>query len=748
MIDDDLVREHRARALTPDAPVMRGTAQNPDVYFQARETVNPFYAATPDIVQAAMDRFAQLTGRSYHLFDYVGAPDADRVIVAMGSGAETADETVNYLVARGEKVGLLKVHLFRPLAGERLVAALPATVRTIAMLDRTKEPGGAGEPLYQDVVTAISEAMADDTAPFSRMPRIIGGRYGLSSKEFTPAMIKGIFDEMLKERPKNHFTVGIVDDVSHTSLDYDPAFHIESADTVRAVFWGLGSDGTVSANKNSINIIGEQTANYAQGYFVYDSKKSGRVHGLSSALRAAAHQGRLSHPACQLRSRPPVWLPAEVRRARPGRGRRHPAAERAVWPGRSLGPVAAQGPGRDHRQEAEAPCDRCLPGCQETWAWASASTPSCRPVSSPSAACCRRTKPSSRSKKRSAKTYGKRGEVIVRRNFAAVDASVDHMHQVTVPAEATSHIAMPPVVPAAAPDFVQRCHGRHDGRGRRPAAGERNACGWHLSHRHNPMGEAQYRVGSACLGNRYLHPVWQMRVGLPPCRHPQQSLRGQPLAGAPDGFKATDARWRELPRSEVHAAGGRGGLHRLCLMYRSLPGEGQDGRRAQGHQYGAALPLREQGRQHWEFFKSLPEWTPTTNGLSFTNVKNVQLLEPYFEFSGACAGCGETPYLKLVSQLFGDRTLIANATGCSSIYGGNLPTTPWAKNGDGRGPAWSNSLFEDNAEFGLGMRLTLDKQVEYAARTGQPPAQRDRRGTNRCAAGQRTADRRRDQGPA
>ena len=714
MIDDDLVRQHRARALTPDAPFIRGTAQNPDVYFQARETVNPYYAAMPGMVQAQMDRFAQLTGRAYHLFDYVGAPDADRVLVAMGSGAETADEAISYLVARGEKVGLVKVRLFRPFDAARLVAAFPPTVRTIAVLDRTKEPGGAGEPLYQDVVTGINEVMTDGAAPFSRMPRIIGGRYGLSSKEFTPAMVKGIFDEMRKERPKNHFTIGIVDDVSHTSLDYDQDFNIESPDVVRAVFWGLGSDGTVSANKNSIKIIGEGTQNYAQGYFVYDSKKSGArtvshlrfgprpIKGSYLIQRAnfvAVHQfgflqkfnvlGIAEEGAILLLNAP--FGPDEVWSQLPRKVQEEIIAKRL-----KLYVIDAYQVAKDlglgiRINTIMQTCFFAISGVL------------------PADEAIERIKDAIRD------TYGNRGDVIVRRNFAAVDASVAHLHQVAVPAVATSDIGMPPTVSEAAPDFVQRVTAvMMAGDGDLLPVSALPIDGTY------PSGTTQWEKRNIALEV----PVWEPDICIQcgkcvlVCPHAvirSKVIEGSLLADAPAGFAAVDARWRELRDQKYTLQVAMEDCTGCTLCVEACPAKDKTAVGRKAINMTPQQPLLEENRQHWEFFKALPQRTPATNEISYTNVKNVQLLEPLFEFSGACAGCGETPYLKLVSQLFGDRTLVANATGCSSIYGGNLPTTPWTKNGEGRGPAWANSLFEDNAEFGLGMRLTLDKQVEYAS---------------------------------
>ncbi len=713
MIDDELVRAHRARALSPDNPFIRGTAQNPDTYFQSRETVNPYYLATPGIVQATMDKFARLTGRQYHLFDYVGAPDATRVLVIMGSGAEAAEETIEYLVARGEKVGLIKVRLFRPFSTAHLMAALPATVKQIAVLDRTKEPGGAGEPLYQDIVTALAEGLAAGEAPYATMPQVVGGRYGLSSKEFTPAMVKAVLDNLDAAQPKNHFTVGINDDVTYTSLDYDPNFSVEPDDVVRAVFWGLGSDGTVGANKNSIKIIGEETPNYAQGYFVYDSKKSGArtishlrfgprpirstylidranfigIHQfgfintfriLDDALPGATVLINAPYPADE------VWdqLP-------------RPVQEQIIEKKLKLYTIDAYAVARElglgiRINTIMQTCFFAISGVL------------------PRAEAIEQIKQAIR------KTYGKRGEIVVRQNFAAVDAALDNLYEVVVPSAATSEQEFAPVVPPEAPEFVQLVTAKM-------MAGE----GDDLPVSMLPV-DGTYPSATTRWEKRNIAlevPVWDpdicIQCGKCVLVCPHAVIRSKvvdesELADAPEGFLISDARWRELAGKkytlQVAVEDCTGCT--LCVEVCPVKDKRAVGRKAIN--MAPQLPLREQGRKHWDFFKQLPE-QPHVDTLRYNNVKNVQLLEPLFEFSGACAGCGETPYLKLLSQLFGDRAMIANATGCSSIYGGNLPTTPWAKNAAGRGPAWSNSLFEDNAEFGMGMRMTLDKQAEYAA---------------------------------
>jgi pyruvate-ferredoxin/flavodoxin oxidoreductase len=730
MIDDSLVRAHRQRALSPEHPFIRGTAQNPDVYFQARESVNPYYASCPAIVQKTMDKFAVLVGRQYHLFDYAGAPDAERVIVLMGSGAETVQATAEYLIAQGEKVGVVKVHLFRPFSVEHFLQALPSTIKMIATLDRTKEPGSIGEPLYLDVSTAISEGWGKrDGQP---LPRIIGGRYGLSSKEFTPAMVKGIFDEMRKTNPKHHFTSGINDDVTHTSVEYDASFSIESEDTVKCVFWGLGSDGTVGANRNSIKIIGEETENYAQGYFVLDSKKAGSVTishlrfgphpihapyliGNNQANFVACHQFTFLERVDVLKYAKPggvflldsfygpedVWdyMPIEVQQAILDKGLRfyvinaHKVASDIGMGGRIN--IVMQ------------TCFFAISGIL------------------PKEEAIAQIKQSIR------KTYGKRGEAVVQRNFRAVDETLAYLYEVKVPTGveagqargiSTQDIAqrrppipvlrMRPPVPAEAPEFVRKVLGPM-------IAGEGDA----LPVSALPA-DGTYPSGTACWEKRNIAlemPVWEPDICIQcgkcvmVCPHAvirEKVFDPSELEGAPGTFLSMDAHFKEFPGMKYtlqvspEDCTGCG----LCVDSCPVKDKRQVGRRAIN--MAEQPPIREREKVNWEFFLSLPE-VDTTN-LNLAAIKNSQLLMPMFEFSGACSGCGETPYIKLATQLFGDRMIVANATGCSSIYGGNLPTTPWTVNNQGKGPAWSNSLFEDNAEFGLGMRLTLDKQQEFA----------------------------------
>ncbi|MBI3957256.1 MAG: pyruvate:ferredoxin (flavodoxin) oxidoreductase, partial [Chloroflexi bacterium] len=738
LIDDDAVRAHRSRALSPDRPFIRGTAQNPDVYFQARETVNPFYTATPGIVEEVMEQFAARTGRRYGLFDYSGAPDAERVIVLMGSGAETVEETINWLVAQGEKVGLVKVRLFRPFSVEHFFAALPATVRSVAVLDRTKEPGSAGEPLYQDVLTAIAETDTQYAIRNTPPPRVFGGRYGLSSKEFTPAMVKAVFDEAAKARPKNHFTIGIFDDVSHTSLDFDPEFDIEPDNVVRAVFWGLGSDGTVSANKNSIKIIGEETDNFAQGYFVYDSKKSGArtvshlrfgpkpiqsAYLIRQANFVAVHQfgflrrydvlGLAEEGATVLLNAP--YPPQEVWEQLP-----RMVQEQIIRKKLKLYNIDA------YALAAELNLGVRINTIMQAGFFAiSGVLPQDEAIA--------------RIKEAIRKSYGKRGETIVKRNFAAVDAAVAHLHRIPVPAQAESRLEMLPPVPGTAPTFVQNVTAQMiAGNGDLlPVSALPNDGAWPSAttrwEKRNIALEAPVWDPDVCIqcGKCVLvcpHAVIRAKVAAP-----------EAFAHAPEGFLTSPARWREMDGLQYTLQVAIEDCTGCSLCVEVCPAKNKSavGRKAVNME--VQPPLLEKGQRDWEFFLGLPEFDRTgqvcTNGhgkvtvdalvstgstdgahpsIHFTNVKNIQLLQPLFEFSGACAGCGETPYLKLISQLYGDRTIIANATGCSSIYGGNLPTTPWATNADGRGPAWSNSLFEDNAEFGLGMRLTLEKQQAYA----------------------------------
>ncbi len=711
MIDQRLVRAHRDRALSPERPVLRGTAQNPDIYFQARETVNPYYLACPAIVQDAMDRLAELTGRRYRLFDYAGAADAERVIVLMGSGAEAARETVEHLMTRGEKVGVLTVRLYRPFSAEHFLTALPATVRTLAVLDRTKEPGSVGEPLYLDVMATVGEAAAVGSAPFHTAPRVLGGRYGLGSKEFTPAMVKGIFDEMATPRPLARFTIGIHDDVTHTSLAYDPSFSTEDPATVRAIFYGLGADGTVGANKNSIKIIGEETDNYAQGYFVYDSKKSGSVtvshlrfgprpirstYLISRATFVACHQFsflerldvlRLAEPGAVFLLNSPhgpgeVWdhLPRAIQGQIIGKGLRF-----YVIDGNRVAREAGMG-GRVNTvmQTCFFAISGVLPRGEAIIAIKHAIE----------------------------KTYGKRGEAVVRKNWAAVDSALEHLSEVTVPLRVTSAVDMRPPVPAEAPAFVHEVTARMiAGEGDELPVSAVPADGTY------PTGTAQWEKRNIALEIPFWDEALCIQCGKCVLVCPHAVIRAKVYApglldGAPSAFKSAPARWREFGDARFTLQVAPEDCTGCALCVEVCPAKSKSEVRHKAIDMMPQPPLHDQEAANWKFFLGLPE--ADRHVLNAGQIKDVQLLQPLFEFSGACAGCGETPYLKLLSQLFGDRAVIANATGCSSIYGGNQPTTPWTVNRDGRGPAWANSLFEDNAEFGLGMRLALDKQREYA----------------------------------
>ena len=713
MISDDLVIAHRQRAMSPDRPVLRGTAQNPDVYFQGRETVNPFYARTPAIVQKTMDRLAQVTGRRYHPFDYYGAPDAERVIVLMGSGAETVLETVEFLRRQsGEKVGVLVVRLFRPFSGEHFLAPLPKTVTSLAVLDRTKEPGSAGEPLYQDVVTAIHEAHALGRLPFSGLPRIIGGRYGLSSKEFTPAMVKAVFDELKKSEPKNHFTVGIHDDVSHTSLAFDPNFITESDQVVRAMFFGLGADGTVGANKNSIKIIGEETDLYAQGYFVYDSKKAGSrtvshlrfgpepMHSpylIQSANFIGCHQFIFLEQVDVLKyakrggtfllnsspySAEEVWdkLPRKVQ-------------EQIIE--KRLKFYAIDG----SRVALDAGMGSRVNTIMQTCFFAiSGVLPKQEAIE--------------KIKYMIQKTYGRKGEEIVKKNYKAVDMTLEHLREIPVPAMATSRHELPPPVSPKAPPFVQEVTAKiMAGLGDELPVSKLPCDGTY------PTGTTRWEKRNISL----FVPVWDeaecIQCGNCALVCPHSCVRAKvydpaALAGAPATFKSVEWKDKANPgrkytvQVSVEDCTGCG----LCVEACPKKSKSRVGHKAIN--MAEKEPIWEAEKSNWEFFLSLPEADRTT--LDLSSIKDVQFAEPLFEFSGACTGCGETPYVKILSQLFGDRAIISNATGCSSIYGGNLPTTPWTTNRDGRGPTWSNSLFEDNAEFGLGFRLTVDKHRQFA----------------------------------
>jgi pyruvate-ferredoxin/flavodoxin oxidoreductase len=710
LLNMDRIIEHRRRALSPDHPVLRGTAQNPDVFFQIRETANSYYDVCPAKVQATMNKFAELVGRSYHLFDYVGAPDAERVIVMMGSGAEAAHETVEYLNAHGEKVGLLKVRLYRPFCVKSFLSALPKTVRQIAVLDRTKESGAIGEPLYLDVVGALNEGLKLGYGAMKDAPSVVGGRYGLSSKEFTPAMVKAVYDNLKRPQPKDHFTIGIQDDVSHTSLDYDTAFSTEPDSVVRALFYGLGADGTVGANKNSIKIIGENTENYGQGYFVYDSKKSGAmtvshlrfgpqpIHSsylVSKANFIACHQWIFLERYDMLSALVPggvflvnspfdrfeVWehLPREVQSQLIAKKAKLYAIDAYK---------VAQEAGMGSRMNTimqvcffaiskVLPRDEAIEAIRESIRH----------------------------------TYGRKGEDVVQKNMQAVDATLAHLFEVTIPDTVTSKSEIPDSFPGA-PKFEHDVLGAiYAGRGDELPVSAFSCDGTF------PTGTAKWEKRNLALEI----PAWDSKICIQcgkcamVCPHAVIRIKvydSKELEHAPKTFKACDARDKEWAGMKYTIQVAPEDCTGCGVCVDVCPVKNKSEVRLKAINMVPQPPLRAPESENWDFFLKIPELD--RRKIKVGTIRQQQVQEPLFEFSGACSGCGETPYLKLVSQLFGDRAVVANATGCSSIYGGNLPTTPWAKNAEGRGPAWSNSLFEDNAEFGLGFRVSIDKQTEFA----------------------------------
>lgn len=715
LIKDEFVHAHRARALDPERPTIKGTSQNPDVYFASRETVNNYYLATPAIVQRIMDELAGYTGRKYKLFEYFGAPDADRVIVLMGSGAETMEEAVEYLNGRGEKVGILKVRLYRPFSADDMVAALPASVKALAVLDRTKEPGSLGEPLYEDVRTAISQALAAGKAPFQQAPVIVGGRYGLGSAEFTPSMGVAIFGELRAKSPKNNFTIGIYDDKSGTSLPWDEQLQVEADDVFRGVFFGLGSDGTVGANKNSIKIIGDATPNYAQGYFVYDSKKAGTVtvshvrfgkrpirsaYLISDANFVACHKFSFLEKVSMLHMArkngtfllaspypaESVWdeIPVEVQKQIIDKNLRFYVID-------ALSIAEEMGMGNRINvimQTAFFKISGVLPEDQAVQMIKDAIV----------------------------KTYSKKGRDIVDANIRTVDASLSKIREVNYPKKASSKKHMLAPVPETAPKFV------------------RDVIGEIMANRGDKLpvsalpDDGTFPVGTTKYEKRNIAemlPVWDpetcIQCGDCSAVCPHATIRMKVydpavLTKAPATLKSAEARGKDFPgmKFTIQVAPedctACGACVNICPAFAKDAEGNKTSRKALVMEPQA--PLREAEAANWEFFlNEIPNIG--REKVNTNTTKGTQLLEPLFEFSGACAGCGETPYVKLLSQLYGDRAVIANATGCSSIYGGNLPTTPYTTRKDGRGPAWSNSLFEDAAEFGFGFRMTADKMFEY-----------------------------------
>ena len=708
LVDDADVAAHRDRGLSPDRPQLRGSAQNPDVFFQAREAANPFYAAVPGTVQAKLDELAARTGRRYGLVDYAGAADAERVLVLMGSAAGAASEAVEALTTAGKKVGLVTVRLYRPFPAEALATALPATVRRVAVLDRTKEPGAGGEPLYQDVVCALAEQAAAGGRP---VPLVVGGRYGLASKEFSPAMARAVLDNLASEVPRNHFTVGIADDISRTSLPVDTGFSTEDPDSLRAVFFGLGSDGTVGANKTSVKIVGEGTELSAQGYFVYDSKKSGSVtvshlrmgprpirstYLIDQANFVACHQfhfldrmdvlGRAAPGATFLLNSPwpadQVWdhLPNEVQRQILDKGL-------DLWVVNAA--RVAREAGMGHRiNTVMQPCFFALSGVLP------------------------REQAIAAIKAWVEKAFSRRGEEVVARNFAAIDGAVQALQRVQVPAEATSTRHRRPTVSEQAPDFVKRVTARMmEGNGDL------------LPVSALPV-DGAFPTGTARWEKRQLAaeiPIWDPSVCIDcgkcaiVCPHSTIRMKvfgPEALEGAPASFESKDFRSRDLPGMKLTIQVAPDDCTGCGVCVEVCPAHSKEEVKHKAINMTPVDTFLERERQRWDFFEQLPELD--RDKMAPDTVKGSQVRQPLFEFSGACAGCGETQYLKLISQLFGDRLLVANATGCSSIYGGNLPTTPWTVNAEGRGPAWANSLFEDNAEFGLGIRLAADRQAARA----------------------------------
>jgi len=706
IVDEDAITRHRQRALSPDHPVMRGTAQNPDAYFQAREACNLFYDAVPGIVQDTMNKFAELTGRQYKLFDYVGHPQAERVIIMMGSGAETAEETVNYLVERGERVGLIKVRLYRPFNHDALLEALPSHAFKIAVLDRTKEPGAGGEPLYLDIVNALHEADILERQDVL----LIGGRYGLSSKEFTPACVKAVFDELSKPSPKQHFTVGIVDDVTKLSLPVDSNFDIEPDDVSRSVFYGLGADGTVGANKNTIKIIGEETDFYPQGYFVYDSKKSGAM--TISHLRFSPRQiqstyliKRANFVACHQFNFAEKFDVLEV--ANPGAVflLNAPMDKDKAWNAlpRELQQTIIKKKIQFYVIDAydvgrKTGMGNRINTIMQTCFFAISGV-------------LPREEAIKQIKKSIEKTYSRKGREVVEKNFAAVDQTLANLHRIEYPQEVTSGFSQPPIVADEAPDFVKKVTAvMMAGKGDLLPVSAFPVDGtW-------PTGTTKWEKRS--LADEI--PVWEQSLCIQ-CNKcamvcPHSAIRPKVfestwLNGAPESFKSMDYKAPDFKGQTYALQVAPEDCTGCNLCVEVCPAHDKQDESKKALYMKPFAPLVAQERENFDFFLGLPEADRKKLRL---DVKGTQFLQPLFEFSGACSGCGETPYIKLMTQLYGDRAVIANATGCSSIFGGNLPTTPYCQNADGRGPAWNNSLFEDNAEFGLGIRLGIDHHTREA----------------------------------
>lgn len=711
MIDQDLVIAHRKRALSPDNPIIRGTSHNPDTFFQARETINPYYNACPDIVQETMDKFGEIIGRKYKLFQYIGAQDAERIIVIMGSGADTVEETVNYLNNNGEKVGVLKVRLFRPFSLKHFISSLPASTKSIAVLDRTKEPGAIGEPLYQDVTTAIASAFSNGMLKMKEMPKIIGGIYGLSSKEFKPSMVKAVFDELKKSSPRNRFTVGIKDDVTNQSLEYDPKFFVEPGNRTRAVFFGLGSDGTVSANKSSIKIIGEETENYAQGFFHYDSKKAGSL--TISHLRFGPEPinspyliDKANFVACHQSSFLDKYDMLGIAEKNSTFLLNSPYSKEEVW--KHL-PKTLQQQIIDKKIKfyaidaydiaKEIGLGSRINTIMQTCFFALSNI-------------IEKEDAIKSIKRFTEETYGKKGEKILKMNYEAIDKAIDNLHEIEVPKEATSDYDIKTSMPEEAPEFVKNVISKivigkgddlpvsafpHDGT--------------------YPTATTKWEKRNISLDI----PVWNNEICIQcgKCSFvcPHTVIRAKIysedlLKNAPKSFKYAEAKFSQFKDYIYTVQVSPEDCTGCRLCYEICPVKDKQDPKLKAINIEFKDPILDREKENWEFFESIPY--VNRDKLNMSKVKDAQLLEPLFEFCGACSGCGQTPYIKLLTQLFGDRAFIANATGCSSIYGGNLPTTPYCKNKEGLGPTWSNSLFEDTAEFGLGMRLAVDKHREYA----------------------------------